>query len=208
MPDKEDKIAEDIQERFELPPPVHTRNINVDTHLGQAPQRPYALLEDHMASVTSGYRTVDALKAALKAAPTPDGLPDGAPDPNDVVEVNGELVRYVVSQDTKEHFVRDGQVMERVRFTPRYVSLSMEGARVASQEGRETDYWNGFTWLRNGFKPERDFPSMMAAAQSADGEPLVFDQPAASADVAVLHHEMRRADATRPSLPVESGKKG
>jgi hypothetical protein len=194
----------DIQAAIDEPPPAHVRNINVDTHIGQAPQRPYALLEDQMARVAVGYRTMEDLQTAMAAAPEPQGLPAGAPNPNEVVQDrNGEYVRYVPSQDAIEQFERDGQVMQRVRFTPRYVALTMEGARAATQEGRETDYWNGFTWLRGGYKPERDFPVMAQQAAGANQEPMVFEQVASPSDVAVLRHAVRQADLARAPLPVE-----
>jgi hypothetical protein len=201
----EDKdIFADAQARIDLPPPPHVRNINLDTHVGDAPQRPYALLEDQMAQITSGYRDLGALRAALAGAPEPSGLPDGAPNPNDVEEDGGDLVRYVPSQDTRDHFIVNGEIRQRIRFEKRYVALTMAGARAADSPARPTDYWNGFTWLRGGYKPERDFAVMMQIAAGVNNKPLVFDMPASSTDVAVLHHEMRRADAARPSLPVET----
>jgi hypothetical protein len=200
-----DDVFKDVQERLEGPPPVHVRNINIDTHIGDAPQRPYAILEDHLASVADGYRDFAALSAALKGAPEPAGLPPGAPNPNEIVERPDGWVRYVVSGEPRDRYVNDrGQVMERVRFTPRYVALSISGARAADSPDRPTDFWNGFTWLRGGYKPERDFAVMTQQALGPENEPLVFDMPASSTDVAVLHHEMRRADAARPSLPVEA----
>lgn len=196
----------DVAAAIDGPPTVHRRNINIDTHVGQAPNRPYALLEDHMASVTNGYRTVQDLKRALRGQPKPDGLPAGAPDPNDVVEKDGALVRYVVSSEPRERVVVAGVIKERLRFMKRNVALTMEGARAASQEGVPTDYWNGFTWLRDGFKPERDFPTMAKANALSADEPLVFDADVSATDAAVLRHEVARMDAAHGPLPVERGK--
>lgn len=196
-----------LLDRLDGPPTTHARNINIDTHIGQAPQRPYALLEDHMASIVDGYRDLGALKRALAGQDRPDSLPDGAPDPNEVKDEGGDLVRYVVGAGFRDQLVRDGRVVERVTFEKRYVSLTMTGARAADSPERPTDYWNGFTWLRGGYKPERDFAVMMQIATGVNNKPLVFDMPASSTDVAVLHHEMRRADAARPSLPVEAPKR-
>lgn len=198
----------EVQERLDGPPPLHTRNINLDTHIGAAPQRPYALLEDHLASVTGGFRSVDDLKAALASAPAPEGLPKGAPNPNEVTtDRYGDLVRYVVATDGPDRYVNErGQIMDRVRFVPRYVALSQEQARAADTPDRPTDSWNGFTWLRGGYKPERDFPVMMQQSRGQADQPRVFEQPASATDVAVIHHEMRRAEAARPSLPVEDAR--
>lgn len=199
-------VAKDIQARIDMPPPVHVRNINVDTHEGVAPQRPYALLEDHMATITNGYPSVEALKAALKNAPEPADLPKGAPNPNDLVEYQGGLVRLVPSSDFRETVIVDGVAKERVRFVRRAVSLTMDGARIASQNGVETDYWNGFTWLRNGFKPERDFAVMAHQSALGASEDLVFDLDASPSSEAVLRHQVARLDANRPPVPVERTK--
>lgn len=191
-----------LQAALDGPPPAHVRNINVDTHVGQAPNRPYALLEDYM-KVNDGYRDLDALNAALANEPAPDSLPKGAPNPNEVVDEGGSLVRYVPSNEARESFVRDGVVRERVRFTRRGVALSMDAARVASQHGTPTDYWNGFTWLRDGFKPEKDFPVMAKTARNGAADELVFDIEASPSAAATIRHEVGRLDAARAPLPVE-----
>lgn len=193
----------DMADAIDGPPTSHRRNINIDTHVGQAPNRPYALLEDQMASVVGGYRTMADLRRALRGQPKLGFLPDGAPNPNDVVEKDGALVRYVISSEPRERVLVDGVVKERLRFQKRNVALSMEAARTASQEGVPTDYWNGFTWLREGFKPELDFNAMTKAAQTSADEPLVFDADVSPTDAAVLRHEVGRMDAAHPPLPVE-----
>jgi hypothetical protein len=66
--------------------PPHVRNINVDTHIGQAPQRPYALLEDQMATITRGLRRTRRSWRRSRARRGQQGLPDGAPNPNAVEE--------------------------------------------------------------------------------------------------------------------------
>lgn len=199
---------EQLQDEIAGPPPAHVRNINVDTHIGQAPQRPYALLEDRMAQVTLGHRDLASLKAALAGVPRPESLPDGAPDPNEVVEEDGRLVRYVVSQAARDAFVRDGTVYERVQFEPRGVALSQEAARVASQEGAPTDYFNGFTWLRDGYKPEADFAVMAQQANAGAKRDLVFDVEAAPTDVARIRHDIQRLDNARAPMPVEPSAAG
>ena len=195
----------DIQKAIdEGAPPVHVRNINVDTHIGQAVQRPYALLEDHMARVTLGHTDIKALNASLKSAPEVTGLPEGAPNPNEVHEVNGALVRYVVGQGPREAVMKDGVPHERISFEMRHVAASQQAARAASENGTPTDFWNGFTWLRDGFKPEHDFPVMaQAAAKNAEGQSLVFDAPMSPTAAARLQHEVNVATLSQPPMPVE-----
>lgn len=194
----------DIQAAIDGPPPTHVRNINVDTHIGQAPQRPYALLEDQMARVVGGYRTVADLQQALAGQERAPGLPDGAPDPNEVVDEGGSLYRYVVSQEPRAFVVRDGALMEDIVFERRAVSLSMEGARTASQNGTPTDYWNGFTWLRDGWKPERDF-QVIASGRATDGaQRVVVSAPASPTDTARLQHEVNRMNLAQPPVPTEA----
>jgi hypothetical protein len=197
----------DIQERIETGarPPVNVRNINYDTHIGHAPQRPYALLEDHMAAVTTGHADIKALQASLASAPKPEGLPDGAPNPNEVKDEGGVLVRYVVSQQPREVFATDGgQLRERVRFERRAVAPSQQMARAASENGTPTDFWNGFTWLRDGYKPERDVPAMAQAAARDGEQGLVFDAPLAPTEAAQVRHEINRANVAHPPVPIEA----
>jgi hypothetical protein len=191
-----------LQDRLDGPPTTHARNINIDTHIGQAPQRPYALLEDHMAAIVDGYRDLGALERALAGQDRPDSLPDGAPHPNEVKEEGGDLVRYVVGPGFRDQLVRDGRVVERVTFEKRYVSLTMAGARAADSPERPTDYWNGFTWLRGGFKPERDFPVMAHQANQPGAQDLVFEIEADPSNAAVLRHQIAAMDRGTPPLPV------
>jgi hypothetical protein len=200
--------AKDIQERIDGGfATSHVRNINVDTHIGQAPQRPFALLEDQMASVSGGYADLTALMASLKNAPRPQGLPDGAPNPNEIKEDgSGGYYRVVVSQEPREYVTVDGALKERIRFTKRRVASTMVGARGASEAGTPTDFWNGFTWLRDGYKPERDFQMILQSQQAGADEELVFDADASPTDTARLQHEMGRLAASRAPFPAETSK--
>jgi hypothetical protein len=192
----------DIQRRIDGPPTAQVRNINVDTHIGQAPQRPYALLEDAMATVTLGWPNAAAMRASLRGAPEASSLPDGAPNPNAVEGEDGGLFRYVISQDVRTPLVVNNEIHETLRFEKRNVSLSQQGARTASENGSPTDYWNGFTWLREGYKAERDFPVMAQAAAANDEQPMVFTAPVSPSDAASLRHNVARMDINRPPLPV------
>lgn len=194
----------DIQAAIDAPPPSHVRNINVDTHVGQAPQRPYALLEDQMARVVGGYRTVADLQKALAGQERAPGLPDGAPDPNEVIDEGGAAYRYVVSQEPRTFAVRDGQLMEDIVFEKRAVALSMEAARTASEHGTPTDYWNGFTWLRDGWKPERDFQVIAAGRATEGAGRVVVSAPAAPSDAARVQHEVNRMNLAQPPVPIEA----
>lgn len=191
--------AKELEARLQMPPPANIRNINIDTHIGQAPQRPYALLEDHMASIVNGYRTVDDLKQAL--AGDKADVPDGWPDPNAIIDEGGMLFREVPSQDPHTFVVRDGEIQEDVIFERRAVSLSMQGARIGSENGTPTDYYNGFTWLRDGYKPEKDFPVMAQAAARGGANRRVFSKPASPDTAATLQHEVNRMNLAAPPVP-------
>lgn len=193
-----------IRQAIDGPPPTHTRNINIDTHLGHAPQRPYAVLEDMMATITSGYRDVAQLRAALEGQPEAVGAPDGAPNANDVQEENGALFRYVPDGNSRDISVVEGVISETIRYVRRAVSLSQEGARIGAENGVGTDYFNGFTWLRDGFKAEKDFPVMMAQRAAAAEQPMVFTMPVSPTTAAAVRHEVARMDVNRPPLPVEN----
>jgi hypothetical protein len=133
----------EIQAQIDMPPPPHVRNINLDTHVGYYPQRPHAALEDRLGAFTHGPRSFEDLAASL---------PDGEEIEQDE---NGEWVRYVpVHRETAKD--ADGNVVNVLEDVPRYVALTMEAARAATAAGRETDWWSGFTWMRRGYKPEKD----------------------------------------------------
>ncbi len=191
-----------LEEALDGPPPTHVRNINLDTHLGAAPQRPYALLEDHLYA-PEGYRTLEDLQGALAGQDAPSGLPKGAPSPYEVKDEGGDLVRYVVSAEPQETVIIDGAVKNRIRFAKRYVSLTKAGARAADEAGRPTDFWNGFTWLRGGVKPEKDFAVMAHQQQLGETDGMVFEVDASPSDAAVLRHQVARMDLATPPVPVE-----
>lgn len=198
----------------------------VDTSYGQAivldmsgtvqvPNSPFAVIESEMNKVQKGHAwpNVEAMMSSIRRnAPEAKGLPKDAPNPNQIYNRDGQYIRYVIdSSEIREHYVENGVVMERVALAIRNVSLSLEGARRASgtlkSDGTTThcDYWNGFTWLRNGYTPERDFPVMVQqASRSVDGTRLVFSQPVSPTDEARIRHEVSHMDRTRPTLPVET----
>lgn len=150
MPDQAaiDHERDQVQALLEAPPGKSVRNINYDTHQGEAPQRPYARLEDRMGQFNSGWQSYDALKAALAGAPG---------DGNDIYQRgDGLWVREIWVHTGEQTFAANGDVENVQESRERGVALSMEQARAASAGGFETDYWNGFTWLRRGRKPEKD----------------------------------------------------
>jgi hypothetical protein len=50
---------------------------------------------------------------------------------------------------------------------PRRVGLSLEECRASLEP---LDYWDTWTWIRNGRKPEGEYPENLGTAASADGE--------------------------------------
>lgn len=187
----------------------------------QVPNTPYAVIESEMNKVQRtnpgeigpSWPNLQAMLGSIKRNAVPaQGLPKDAPNPNQVYLHDGQYIRYVIdSSETREHYVENNVVHERISLVIRNVSLSLEGARRASgtlkADGTVThcDYWNGFTWLRNGYTPERDFPVMaQQASRSVQGTRLVFSQPVSPTDEARIRHEVSHMDRTRPTLPVET----
>lgn len=182
---------EALQEALEAPAPRATRNINVDVHVGHAPQRPYAAVEDALGAVVKGYRGFAQLKAAL---------PDG-PGNEIRQDKDGSWYREVLVSRGPEALVeRDGELMVAHRKQRRGVSLSVEDARAATQASNaggsslEYDAWNGFTWVRRGVKPERDFGVMTSTPRD---EELVY-VPADPQRVAEHRFAAARAAAAVP----------
>ena len=175
----------------------------------QAPRLGYAVLQEALSAVRPQWSSIEELKQSLLNAPKAQGLPEGAPNPNELFMHQGEMVRYVVdSREQRVPYVNDaGQVVEDVKFRRVAVSLTLEGSRRASDNGIETDFWNGFTWLRGGYSPERDFPSMMKAIEvAAEGDSFTFTQPLPDTDVAVVRHQINRLDQQRPPMRVQTDK--
>jgi hypothetical protein len=189
----------------------------------QVPNQPYISISEYTSQMVRGqsWRTVEEMTASIKrSAPgVPDekgyprgfGLPEGSPNPNAIYMKDGQYIRYVVdTREPTERYVSGGVVRERIKFVPRMVSLTLAGARAAVAAVTETsvykhcDFWNGFTWIRDGHIPERDFPTMAKrAAEGADGAELVFEQPVSPNDEAVIRHQIAHIERTRPTLPIE-----
>lgn len=182
----------------------------------QTPKSPYVNIQEKMSDVRPGWRSVQEMMSSIRrnAPGVPDdagyprgsGLPPDAPNPNVVYLKDGAYIRYVIdTSEATERIVKGGRVIERVKLTPRMVCLSLDAARAASSVGNKADYWNGFTWIRNGYIPERDFPTMAkVAAMGTIGAELVFEQPVSASDEAVIRHQMQHIERTRPTLPIET----
>lgn len=154
-------------------------DINARTHVGHYPQRP-----DYRLSGNRSAESFEDLRAALPAGVGNEIEPDG----------QGNWVRYVpivVGQ------VRDdkGVVYNQIEDTPRFVALDQEAARAASEAGRETDWWNGFTWFRRGYKPEKD----MHTAPADTGR--VRLERADAATQALMERDDLRKAANAPLVP-------
>lgn len=69
----------------------------------------------------------------------------------------GVWVRYV-KKSTGEVIEQDGQNFMKMTEEPRRVSLSLESAMLDSrtEELIPHDFWDGWTWWRNGVKSEMD----------------------------------------------------
>jgi hypothetical protein len=182
-----------IEEELELPPPAHVRNINYDTHVGYAPQRPYARLEDRM-GVAQQYPSFEALAAALP----------GGPGNEIEQDETGMWVRYVPEhRETGKD--ESGDVVNVIEDVPRFVALTQEAARAASASGQETDSWSGFTWLRRGYKPEKDL-----ATSGPKREPRLRIEKASPLEAATVEkaeHRQRAQDVV-PRLSDDAPKLG
>lgn len=199
--------AKDIQERIDggFSGGPHVRNINIDTHIGAAPQRPFAMLEDQMAMVSGGHASLKDLQASLKGVEVV-GLPPGTPNPNEIKEDGAGYYRVVASQEPHEFVTVNGVLKERVRYEKRRVAATMAGARAASEAGTKTDFWNGFTWLREGYKPEQDFQTILQTQQRGADEELVFDVDPSPTNVSRVQYEMGNLAASRPPFPAETSR--
>jgi hypothetical protein len=71
----------------------------------------------------------------------------------------GIWVRYVPEPTGIRELRADGVEVVRVNREQRHVALSLQAANTLSHSGDRVvhhDFWDGWTWWRDGIKPERD----------------------------------------------------
>lgn len=170
------------------------------------PKASYPIIEQWARAYVTAWSSLEDMSNSLNAmAPTSKGLPEGAPSPNAVYAEGGMLYRYIVDPDFQRvPFVNGDAVEERMQFRRQPVALTLDGARRETDQGRETDFWCGFTWIRGGYSPERTSPvEVQAEAERQGGQKLVFSQPMSPTDEARIRHEVARMDRQAPTLAVE-----
>lgn len=148
----------EIREQFSGPVPASTRQINADTHLGSALQRPYATAEDQLVALRGGgFGSFEELKAALAGRKGTGNDIEQGPD--------GLWFRLVPVVEERELDDRGRTVAVMMRDAKRYVALSRADAKRMTETGLEADAFEAGTWWRRGQKPERDF----AVSNDQDG---------------------------------------
>lgn len=140
--------------------------------LDQKPQAAYVTA----ASVPSQYPATNTLIWTSY-----ERLQDQLPEGEEIRQrADGAWERPIVIH-TGESTVDAGVLKHFRRRVWRRVALSLAEARLLSGKGEETDFWNGWTWIRRGQKPERDWAVMQAKNEPED----VFLEDAPPADQAV-----------------------
>lgn len=202
MPDRVNPLSPDAEQEAlmralsdtQAPPPPHVRNINLDTHVGHAPNRPYALIEDQLARTGNGWRSYDELKAALKGA---------GDKPGNTLQVDefGDHYRMVPDGNAEpERRMVNGRLELGRPLARRYVALTQQQAQAASQSGRETDFWNGGTWMRRGIKPELDVAVMLAQANRPSSPEDIVWEDAPSSEQALHQAAAFQRQALLPAV--------
>lgn len=149
---EQDQLAAD----WGVDPAPARPNINVYTHVGEAIQKPYASVEHLLARKVSGWKSFEELQAAVKRA-----YPDGGLSSEIEQDENGGIFRWIQENTGAPPVAgKNGQLMMPIRRVRRAVAMLQADARIASANGSPTDYFNGFTWVRNGVKQERDGATM------------------------------------------------
>lgn len=139
--------------------PISERRFDSDGQVARAPdglpgvpQSPYVVVEDayRKALATSRHASFEGLKRSLK--------PPHEIHQNERGEWVRTVSRYVPGASTNI----EGVLHHQIEFYDRHVALSLEEARRMARPGFDIDHWNGFTWMRNGVKPELDFSTIQA----------------------------------------------
>lgn len=180
----------DVQALIDAPPQAApTRNINYDVHVGQSAQRPYAALEDTLA-FRSGYASFEEMRAA------------GA----DIKQNGrGDWVRVVDKPTGNTALGDDGKtLMAEYVDEERPVALTLAQAKAGP-----ADFWDGFTWVRNGLKREREYGPNLGnnAARGkwvAQGPAPVAPQPSPAGALQPLPAD---ADVVKADAPKAAPKK-
>ncbi len=136
----------------------------------------------------------ESLQAALARVPVTSDAQRAA---NTLVRnAAGEMVRWV-SRHTGETFMQDGRLVLRVEDYPRHVALDRQDAVRASASGVPTDFFNGYTWMRYGYKPERDLVTLAPVA-----EVRTRYEPASPVDQAIAVAAEQRRQSQQTPIPV------
>lgn len=176
--------------------PLSERRYDASGQVAQAPaglpgvpQSPYVVVESAYRTAVSTQRhaSFEALKRSL---PAPHEIHQNA---------RGEWVRTVSRYVKGASTIIDGVLHHQIEHYDRHVALSLTEARSLARPGFDIDFWNGFTWMRNGIKPELDF-STLQANQRTEQRKTEWVAAPASEQAAAQAAEMRRA-AVVPAIP-------
>lgn len=191
-------------------PPSPTREINIDTHVGAAVQKPYAQIEHLLARKRPGFHSFEELKEAVDAA-----YPEGS-QARKIEEDDGGIYRWVKGNTGRTVADANGVLQVEVYEERVPVALSQAGARAATQAGVRTDFFNGWTWVRGGEKLERD-GNVLAQRPEANPNRRVAFEPAdeasqmayrAAAAAAVNRAGITPMPAPAAEAPKADSKKG
>jgi hypothetical protein len=193
MPDKNPEANEN-SDAFDAPQSDwfmagYQKDINASVSIGNSPQRPYALYESQMQSVRSGWRSFDDLKKIL---------PEGKENELHADEF-GDHYR-LKPRHTGATAIQGGKLMREVEYVRRYVALTQQTARAMSDTGRETDFWNGFTWMLRGIKPELDM-MVASAPASAPGRETAWEEANPVDSARAMATEQSRVAAVMAATP-------
>lgn len=189
--------------------PVPTRDINVDVHVGNAIQKPYASFEHLLARKRTGYTSFEDLKAAVEAA-----YPNGQQGSKIEQADDGGIFRWVKGNTGRTVGAADGTLMVETFEERVPVSMSQAGAKTATAAGVRTDWFNGWTWVRGGEKLERDGNVLAARPEANPNRKLDFepaDEAAQMAHRAAVAATVSRLGITpmpAPAAPKADAKKG
>lgn len=162
---------------------------------GQNAQLAYPNVAPLRAQIVDEWPSWEVLQAALDQVSV--STPEQRAANTITFDEQGNRVRWV-SRHTGQTFMVNGQLQLEVEDYTRYVSLNRQEAIKASTAGRDTDFWNGYTWMRYGYKPERDF----VPERRTETAPRLRYEPASPADAAVAHASALRQQAKQTPIPI------
>lgn len=185
-----DAVNDEVEDTWNEPQTEAPRLAYAPPGLPGAPLSPYVQVEHLMrvAMSTRQHASFVALKAMLPV------------DQEIHQNEHGQWVRTVSQYVKGSRRIVNGVMEHEIEYVDRHVALSLAQAQKLAKPDYQIDFWNGFTWMRQGVKPEKDFSTILN--NQARGDSTRSWVRASEAEQAVAQAITARHLSIQPPIPV------